>query len=328
MDQTGLQCLLLFFHVMNVVLHGLGTHLLICIYRRVDFKVQYVNLISLSICELVINFIGSIRVVLGLVNDTNQYPVLQDVNNILYIANATGFSLIFYFNMIYITLDRLLAILLALKYPVYWDEYKAAILLKVTWLFGVIVLVLCCVFFNDSLAWEAIVFKFVYPVLQFPFIILALFTYVFIFRKFKVSRKPPVILTRIDSSKTVVSRQNSTFEALKHSRFYISVLLIFTFIVFMIVPDLIYLFHCVLFKTSNCSSTVLTACWVSYGVANISDAIIYIFLQVEVKALLLKKVRKVFGNKPTWRNCSTSKVSQINQKEVANILLNNESNSC
>ena len=289
---VALLSILLMLNVLNVILHGAGTFLLLSLYERVDSKVQYVYLISLSACELVINFLGCIHSILSLIKTTqneNKVSPFDTTIQIIYIVNATGFSLVFYLNMIYITVDRLLDILLNLKYPVYWDEYKAVILLKITWAIGIIVLVITCVlcYSLHKWEWEEAMFEFFYPTLEFSFIILAFCTYVFIFRKFKVCQNSPA---HVACNHHVAKRQNSTFGVFKNSRFYISVLLIFTFILFMIVPDLIYLFICIIPNAP--SPTILTACWISYGIANISDAFIYILLQVEVKTLLMKKVRK------------------------------------
>ena len=292
-NRVALVSILLTLNIFNVFLHGIGIYLLLSLYKRVEHKVQYVYLLSLSTCELVINFLGGIDSIIRLIElpteNKDGITVFNMTIKIIYIVNATGFSLVFYFNMIYITVDRLLDILLSLKYPVYWDEYKAAILLKITWAIGIIVLVITCVlcYSLHKWKWEEAVFEFFYPILEFSFIILAFCTYGFIFRKFKDCQKPPA---HVACNHHVAKRQNSTFEVFKNSRFYISVLLIFTFILFMIVPDLIYLFICIIPNAP--SPTILTACWISYGIANISDAFIYILLQVEVKTLLMKKVRK------------------------------------
>ena len=84
-------------------------------------------------------------------------------------------------------------------------------------------------------------------------------------------------------NKNVGGKQNA-LQIFRKSRFYISVLLITTFLRFVKVPDLVYLFVGILNK--NDSSTLLTACWVSYAVANLSDAYIYIFMQRDVRHLL------------------------------------------
>ena len=197
----------------------------------------------------------------------------------------------FFLTMMYITVDRLLDIYLNIRYEVYWNPHRAAILIKTTWTIGVLVSIGSIVIHEWN--WEDTVFEICYPVLEIGFVVLALFTYTFIFRKFKAGRKPPH-QPFLKGSNVPAARQNSTFEAFKNSRFYISVLLIFTFILFMIIPDLSFLFLCVL--PDNISALqkekIRTVCWISYGIANLSDAFIYIFLQVEVKKYAFSKIRK------------------------------------
>lgn len=290
--------------VMNVVLHSTGISLLLSLYSRNKNKIQFVYIINLSLCELIINLVGAIETILRIINTTQYGPEkaatspLSTACYLMYITNATGFSFVFYMNMIYITVDRLLDILLNLRYPVYWDEYKAITLLKVTWFMGIVIVAITfvCCYGYDQWVWESVMFEFLYPFLEIAFMVLAVFTYIFIFRKFKQSQLPPVHLQYDKSVSTTkkTKRQNSTFEAFKNSRFYISVLLILTFILFMIVPDLAYLFICILPKRE--SELILTICWIVYGIANICDAFIYIYLQAEVKELLVKKVRRLFEN--------------------------------
>ena len=85
----------------------------------------------------------------------------------------------------------------------------------------------------------------------------------------------------------------SSFALLKETKFYIPMLLVVTFIVFMVVPDLVMLFYGIL--GGNMSETLTVFCSISYSVSNIADGVIYIFLQPAVMSLLRKFIGKLIN---------------------------------
>ena len=68
--------------------------------------------------------------------------------------------------------------------------------------------------------------------------------------------------------------------------FYIPILLITTFLAFIVVPDLIYLSVAIIQQKP--SDTLDAACWISYAVSNLVDAYIYIYLQHDVRIAVKK----------------------------------------
>ena len=56
------------------------------------------------------------------------------VDKYVLIFMFTGVSPVFYLTIVYITVDRLLAASLSLKYSAYWEESKAKTLVASTWL--------------------------------------------------------------------------------------------------------------------------------------------------------------------------------------------------
>jgi len=319
LDETGsslvlLQSLQMVLNIVNVIFHSMGVSFLRAIYDRTDFKVQYVYLISLSSCELVINILLTTQCALELVGHSSWWIshnetayTIDKAISIIYLIWTTGFSLVFFFTMIYITLDRLVDIYLNIHYDVYWNEHRATILIKITWFIGVLVSI-SSIAFKDW-QWEDTFFEIFYPVLEIGFILLAFYTYTFIFRKFKAGRKPPH-QPLIKGSKISATRQNSTFEAFRSSRFYISVFLIFTFILFMIIPDLVYLFLVVVPENvlRLSKEKILTGCLISYGIANLSDAFIYIFLQAEVKKYVFRKLRGMLQRRNDYSSPSRNNI--------------------
>eukprot|EP00493_Phyllostaurus_siculus_P022081 UN22412 len=139
-----LQSIQLFFQIINVLFHSMGVTFLWALYERTEHKVQYIYLISLSGCELIINILTSVQCILELIGHSythNQAELhnLQSAIDIIYLICATGFSLVFFVTMIYITLDRMLDIYLNIRYHVYWNPHRALILIKSTWCVGLLV---------------------------------------------------------------------------------------------------------------------------------------------------------------------------------------------
>ena len=72
-----------------------------------------------------------------------------------------GISIVYYLDMIYLTIDKFLQILLNIKYHLYWNETKAKWLLAVTWLFaGLLVIILALLHHYDNHGWEEIIFMY------------------------------------------------------------------------------------------------------------------------------------------------------------------------
>ena len=82
-----------------------------------------------------------------------------------------------------------------------------------------------------------------------------------------------------------------SFALLKQTKFYIPMLLVGTFIVFMVVPDMVMLFYGILGETI--SETLTVSCSISYTISSIADGVIYIFLQPAVMSLLKTSIGKL-----------------------------------
>jgi len=205
----------------------------------------------------------------------NPNSIYHDIGEYVLIISFTGISVVYYLDMIYITIDKMMDIVLNIKYPVYWNEQKAKNLLICTWLFAsVICVTVVSLHISIQFDWKTIFFKYVYTTVGIAFVILAFITYSFIFHKFKQSQTPPV-------QRSVHTKSIRTITVFRKSRFHIPLLIILSFMIFMIVPDLTYLFVAVLNERK--APLVLAICWISYCISNLIDAWIYIFMQRRVR---------------------------------------------
>ena len=282
--KVPLLVVLLLLNTANVIFHSIGAYLLLCIYKNSRQSAEQVYLIHLSICELLMNLLEVFRRIPDLISHSAEVnEIIHSMQCYLMIAMFTGISVVYYLDMVYFTLDRLLDVLLNIKYPLYWNEAKAKRLVQGTWLFGIVLsIIISLLHYFIGYVWQDLMFKYCFPILDFSFTFLALVTYGFIFSKFKKTRILP------SQKGTTATLKTSAFHVLRRSRFHLSFLLILTFLMFIVVPDLTYLFVGVI--NNNETETLMICCWISYSLSNLSDACIYIFMQKPVKKLLIKKM--------------------------------------
>ena len=292
--QKVLKVTLIILNIANIFLHGIGAYILACLYHKGQPNPQKVFIIHLCVCELLINLFECFRQLFDFLPFTGQdYLNIAAVQNYMLIIMFTGISFVFYALMFYITLDRLLNILLNIKYKIYCHHRGAKYMLQVTWVVGLVISTTVSLTYHFlGFDWETVFFKCFYPILEFAFILIVLVTYVLIFRKYKQSLK-----LSCRQVKTVESRSNE----FRVSRFCVPVLIILSFVVFMLLPDLIYLFYGVL--GNNLSDTLSACCWISYAISNLIDGWVYIFMQKPVKLMLREKVLSCFHHsKPNYKN--------------------------
>lgn len=296
MNSSGtvmLDVTLLILNIANVILHGIGSYLLTCIYRKGERSAQKIFIINLSVCELVMNLMECIRRTIELYKLADSLShTANEFQHYLLIVIFTGVSFVFYMDMIFLTLDRLLNIILNFKYPIYCNESIAKYLLFVTWIIGAMIsLSVIIAHYVIEYTWESFFFKYFYPTLEIAFILLALGTYVVIFRYYRKSLEIQF------KNKKYSNNETEDSNVFRISRFFVPILLIASFIIFMLIPDLVYLFYGILGK--NESKTLLACCWISYAISNLLDGWIYIFMQKSVKTTLKKKLRRLFGGNLT-----------------------------
>lgn len=282
---------MLVFILLNIIFHSIGCFLLVRLYKNGRQNVQQIYLINLSITHALGNVFQLVSRVLLIVS----FPVISekpvcDFQYFLINAMFTLFTFSYYMSMIYLTIDKALDILLNIKYPLYWNEKKAKHLVYATWVFGVI---LCLsVFFLYTfleLSFESVAdvfFLYFYPTFDFSFILLAVVCYSFLFHKYKEARMAPAKI-RCGND---VEKCGSLFAIFRTSRFYISVLLICTFLLFMVLPNMVYLFYGVIGRQK--STTLDDILLIFFNGSYLLDAWIYIFAQRPVLNLLCRKVQR------------------------------------
>ena len=282
-----MEMILLLLNLLNSFLHTTGFYLLICLYKEGNQEVQILFLINLSLVEGFVNITGFISQITFFY--IKPSIIANEIYTYIWIINETGINFIYFMAIIYITVDKWLEILLNIKYFLYVNERKVKYLLTATWLTGLLfsigLSVAVGVFKIDFENIQEELTKFYYPTFDFVFITVLIVCYVYIFRQFKQTRVKPHL-----QQPSVTVRQ-STFLVFRKSKFFIPFLLTFTFVLFVIIPDLLYLFIVVI--SDNFSVELDTACYISYALSDLVDAILYIFLYGDVRRLLWRKIKAI-----------------------------------
>ena len=303
----ALQVILLILTLSNVFVHSIGSYVLIYLFKTQRQNAQRLYIIHLSISECLMNLLESIRIILKLIiSNDNQFQILERIRYYILIVSFTGVSFVFYLVMVYLTFDRLMGVALNFQYTKYWDENKARYLLLNTWLIcGVIVTTVLVTYHLYGFDWESFFYKYFYLTVECLFILLALLTYGFILIKYFRSQRIVYVQPSVQQGHSPESTTtNTAMKATKHSEdgaqlrkftrfkksvFYIPLLLITTFLIFMTIPDVAYLLIAII--PNKPSETLSTICWISYGVSNLLDAWIYVYLQHDVRNFIKRKFK-------------------------------------
>lgn len=306
-----------------ILLHSLGAYLLTTLYREGANAPEKLYIINLSISEVIFNFFDFFSTPLSVIPHSispEDAKIIEEVQEYIIIVNGYGVVPVYFLSMIFLTIDRLLDIVLCLHYHYYITTRRTKGLLLGTWcisLFaGVILAFIHRYATKDFVALTGPMVKFVYPTFEFIFILVAFLTYGFLFHKYRKSRVPPV-----QRRQTVVQRMSrvpSVLQAFQTSRFHIPVMLITSFLLFITVSDLLYSFGQA--EDYGVGDAIENeACRLMIGVGCLSDAIIYIFMSPSVKRLLMKKLPPFCRRVKVSPNTSASKASRGTSVELATI---------
>lgn len=304
------------FGFINTFMHSTGVCLLIYFYRTGKKDSQKVYFINLSIAEVLLNFMEILTGIPEMISHSKELSIgFRYIQYYANLFNMTTVWVVLYLTMVYITADRLLTVRYGLKYKMYWRKKKANYLIITTWVACLTTsLIISITGFFIDFHYQDIFYKYIFPTIDFGYIILTVSTYSYIFHRHQKSYKMKNKFSRRRSRRRV--RKITTSEAFRDSRFCTTILLVLTFIVFIIIPDLVYLFfgmekahfsHNSKPAADLKSDILFDYCRVSYVIASTMDFFIYIFIQPAVKEILCKKcfhVRSVIYN--TKKNSDVS----------------------
>lgn len=277
-------------NLLILILHCIGSYLQITLYKNGYDCVQFFYLINLSVLETIKNMIGALQLPI-----TDMYQIHGQTRQIIITVQRHLFyageviNITYYLVIIYITVDKLLEIKLNIRHPVFWDLKKAKYLLCVTW--GLSVAAFISLSVTQKILNRRLLFElYIYVVFDVFFLLLATYTYGYIFRKYCkaktiISRFVMIGCTLLPNAGERVCRP-SLYKVFKKSSFYVSCLLIINFFLLRLVPNLLH-YAKPLFIDHNSAYRVTTE--LPIKLSNLFEVYIYIFMQKSVQRLFKKK---------------------------------------
>lgn len=290
---VALEITLIVLNLSNVVLHSIGFFLMVHLHLKNSKSIQRVFLIGLSMTEVLSNSLVFVLTFPWLLPYTEEMDdTMSLVSVYLSIVYDYLVDFTFYMTMAYVTIDRLVCSLLNIKYPIYCRPKKAVFLMAGTWGFGIIVTITLSFvyrFYPNKRITRFFVYseegddsEFVVAANQTfscVFILIAVFSYAVIFRKFVNAQRRRTMQQE--------AHRRSVFQIFRHSGFFIPVLLVVTWILFNFIPNTVFLHYIV--HEMEMAESLETGLWILFAIADLSDGTIYIFLQKDVRTLLLRK---------------------------------------
>ena len=275
----------------NLIVQSVGIRLLYLLYNNGVRGSQQVYLISLTLSQFLMNLLQLAK---GLANILPFPPHLRWwvhlYQNYLMIALFQGLIPVFYLNMIFLTLDRLLTVAFSLKYSAVWDEKKVRKLLTAIWIIGAVSATTAATIYHEyTYKLDIIFFKCIFPILEISFPLLAALTYSKLFRKHRKSYRLSRLVRHCQARRRcAVRRRRKTtgFHVFWRSRFIVSVNIVLIFILLRLIPTSSFLFYVVIEGNTKYTNIVLTLCCITYSVHDLFNAFVYIFLASSVKSLM------------------------------------------
>ena len=264
-----------------VVIHLLGLLLM----SRVKFKPlnQRILIIHLAFVELLFNLYQLHVYIFWMKYRWDPDSTSGLVDRFFFLFLATANKLI----MIYLICDRLLDIHLHLRYPIYFTEQRVKNINIVIWLFSAMYALIMTVLIKVKIGGGTLllVCYLFYLGKDLVIVISALVTYGYLYMKVRHFRA-------IDNSHRNLEMK-SKIRVSNRSKFLLPCLIIATYLVFNITAIVMYLYKTHLLQKGLAKSLVSEISHWFWIFGHISDGVLYIFLQKDVK----KKLISIFGKR-------------------------------
>ena len=259
----------------TLILHCLGTFLISCLIHEGSYKIQHLLLLNYSLsiiwaCSL--NTIGSL--VHKYAHETKRHLFFQVGMYIFYYILFCAF--------IFINLDRLLEVLLNIKYPQYITNRRIVVLIVFSWCFVACAIAPFSTIFRESLYID------IASSIDICYLVFVTISWTVIFYHFKRSRTHPTMMK--------ISTTISIGATFRKSRFFLPLLLVLSFVSCTIVPDIVLLMNGGVYTVC-----ILLLVNTGFYIESTVDAVLYINMDREIKRIL-------------WRKLGINRIRQINPR--------------
>ena len=285
--------------LINLALHMIGFYLLLCLYRFRKHTIQRLLLIHLSLFDAVKNLLFIPYLCMELMGMENT--ILQQYMDICF---ATVIPSLYYSLIIFITVDRFLAICLNIKYRVYITVRRGKCCMLLMWalsilLGGILSILYYCGIIPKYQGRPS--FRpynmYIYLALDVFFIIIALGTYIFIFRQYHSGAMEMHLRISRVSARADDSQPKSVFQRFRDSKFYTSAIIICNFMILIAIPDSVFTLYLHISKADPpyAAQVVLT---LMNLLSDLCDFVIYVVMQKQVRKLFMQTTYVCLKRKP------------------------------
>ena len=264
---SSFQLFLIFLYTFSAVVHVIGVYVL---YHTNNLRLtQRIILINIGICHISFSISCICHLSKGIWNNQNL-PGSPCLHSFILGLNYTLL-------MNYLFIDRMLEICLHLKYPILVTKKISYFVIILLWLINLllafIVCLVTCFYRNleNKLIW------YIFPIMIWTLLCTALFAYSYMYRKWaSLRRNVPRIKQNV--------RRNS-------NAFLISFLVVVTFAFFQGSGSVLVMIQNTVELSASSKSLLECVIFMLFAFGVISDALIYIFLQNDIRKKLLLKIR-------------------------------------
>ena len=288
-----------------ITLHIVGLRLLY-VTRRAQHRCtqfQRIYLINLSVIEIMR---GTLKILyhLLLIGRSNQQT--GQAAFYLWLIQTSGAFLWYILVLVLITFDRFLEVFLNLKYRLYCSLARTVIALVTACALSFIMSLVFCIFYKDFDAVYHVFPLYVWPVTELTFLVVALFTYSYLFAQIRANRrKTEQVMHNFHNlrNKSVQSAPiqpsltppiSDTPHTLKYhrirrmkQRLYLPFFLVLAFVLLWILPDMMVVVH--ILRNTPIPRAATLAVNMCYALAMSADVLIYVFSMVAVRRYLMNK---------------------------------------
>lgn len=271
----------------NMFLHGIGCWLLITLYKKCRRKTpQKIIMIHLAVIELLRSIIHLFHEAIDIATVLNgeRSEVLHEIHTYIQFLRNVGFLLQFFCIMFSLTIDRLLGIQLGIRYPLFCTNRRMHKFICSTWFVNINILIAFALVYRFTGYRQFVIYFYFYidVILGIIFLTFSIFTYIYIFVKYKNSSK------RLHRG----NGQCHNSSILRNTNYSLSVWIVCSFLVLYVIPDILY-------TALSLNHIKMEGLFIYIGLSKILsdslDAVLYIFLQKRVRDLLKKKLHCFFS---------------------------------
>lgn len=279
----------------SLLLHSFGVWLLVHTYKHGRHTGQKLYLIGFSMFEAIKALI-EISLLSIAVFSTHPSPRVISIQHHLSILSETMMAFIYYSSMFSITIERLIAVTLGIKYCNYEAKNRCQRIIIGTWLIGASLGATFCLLYEYQAFYYVPYNHYVYMAMDVAFSIVSIVIYCLLFMEYGKS-----VLFRVSLNER--KQSTSVLEMFQRSKFHTPVLLMSSFLFMMVVPDLVFLTMVCLRNDHSSTEIIIQLSFknnlIWHGMialnvlSDITNACIYIFAEEENRKVMRKWVEAI-----------------------------------